>query len=247
MSRQDLENRDLEKLAPPDRLLFLLKTRGPQTAADLGKRLRITPEAARQQLLRLGDEGLVYTRSEVRGVGRPAQVYHLAPAAQRRFPDAHAELTAQLIGEIRDVLGEDALEKLIRVREIGTRKRYDALLSGEQSLARKIAHLAEIRNKEGYMATWEKEEEADSYLLVENHCPICAAASACTGFCRSEQAIFEHVLGRDVRVERVEHLLAGARRCAYRITKKTTNRREKNGFKTANGPNKPRITTNGHE
>jgi predicted ArsR family transcriptional regulator len=226
MSRHDFENRDLEKLAPPDRLLFLLKTRGPQTAADLGARLQITPEAVRQQLLRLGDEGLVYAKSEVRGVGRPAQVYHLAPAAQRRFPDAHAELAAQLIGEIRDVLGENALDKLIRVREIATRKRYEALLSGEQSLARKIAHLAEIRNKEGYMATWEKEDEGNSYLLVENHCPICAAASACTGFCRSEQAVFEHVLGRDVRVERVEHLLAGARRCAYRITRKTTNRRE---------------------
>lgn len=217
MSRQDLENRDLEKLAPPDRLLFLLKTRGPQTAAELGAALQITAEAVRQQLLRLSEEGLVDAKSEVRGVGRPAQVYHLAPAAQKRFPDAHAELTAQLIGEIRDVLGEDAMEKLIRAREAATRKRYGALLGSEQSLAKRIARLAEIRNKEGYMATWEREEQGDSYLLVENHCPICAAASACTGFCRSEQAIFEHVLGRDVRVERIEHLLAGARRCAYRI------------------------------
>jgi predicted ArsR family transcriptional regulator len=216
MSRQDLENRGLEKLAPPDRLLFLLKTRGPQTAGELGAHLEITAEAARQQLLRLSDEGLVQAKSEVRGVGRPAQVYHLAPAAQKRFPDAHAELTAQLISEIRDVLGEGALEKLIHARETGTRQRYEALLAGEQSLAKKIARLAEIRNKEGYMASWEK--EGDSYLLVENHCPICAAAAACTGFCRSEQAIFEHVLGRDIRVERIEHLLAGARRCAYRIT-----------------------------
>jgi predicted ArsR family transcriptional regulator len=226
MSRQDLENRQLEKLAPADRLLFLLKTKGPQTAAELGTSLSITPEAVRQQLLRLSDEGLVQAKSEIRGVGRPAQIYHLAPAAQKRFPDAHAELTAQLIGEIRDVLGEDALEKLIRVRETGTRKRYEALLAGEQSLAKKIARLAEIRNKEGYMATWGKEEEGDSYLLVENHCPICAAASACVGFCRSEQAIFEHVLGRDVRVERVEHLLAGARRCAYRITARRSRNHE---------------------
>jgi predicted ArsR family transcriptional regulator len=224
MSRHDFENREVEELAPPDRLLFLLKTRGPQTAADLGSRLQITPEAARQQLLRLSDEGMVCAKSEVRGVGRPAQVYHLAPAAQRRFPDTHAELTAQLIGEIREVLGGDALEKLIRVRETRTSKRYGALLSGEQSLPRKIARLAEIRNKEGYMATWEK-EEGDSYLLIENHCPICAAASACTGFCRSEQSIFEHLLGRDVRVERIEHLLAGARRCAYRITARQPNKK----------------------
>jgi predicted ArsR family transcriptional regulator len=228
MSRQGLENRDLDKLAPPDRLLFLLKTRGPQTAAELGTALEITPEAARQQLLRLSDEGLVKPRSEVRGVGRPAQVYQLTPAAQKRFPDAHAELTVQLIGEIRDVLGEDAMQKLLRAREVGTRKRYGALLAGERSLATKVARLAEIRNKEGYMATWEREDEGDSYLLVENHCPICAAASACTGFCRSEQAIFEHVLGRDIQVERIEHLLAGARRCAYRITARgTTNKTRK--------------------
>jgi predicted ArsR family transcriptional regulator len=217
MSSYDLENREIEKLDPSDRLLFLLKTRGPQTAADLGTRLQITSEAVRQQLLRLSAEGMVDTKSEVRGVGRPVQVYHLAPAAQRRFPDTHAELTAQLIGEIREVLGEDAMEKLIEVREIGTSKRYDALLSGEQGLPRKIARLAEIRNQEGYMANWEREKDG-SYLLVENHCPICAAASACTGFCRSEKAIFEHVLGKNVRVERVEHLLAGARRCAYRIS-----------------------------
>ena len=217
MSSLDFENREIEKLAHSDRLLFLLKKSGPQTAADLGTRLQITSEAARQQLLRLSAEGMVYTKSEVRGVGRPVQVYHLAPAAQRQFPDTHAELTAQLIGEIREVLGEAAMEKLIEVRETGTRKRYDALLSGEQSLARKIAQLAEIRNKEGYMANWVK-EKGESYLLVENHCPICAAANACNGFCRSEKAIFEHVLGRNVRVERVEHLLAGARRCAYRIS-----------------------------
>src|ERR1700756_3022777 len=134
MSSRDFENSDIGKLTPPDRLLFLLKTRGPQTAGDLGTRLQITPEAARQQLLRLSDEGLVCAKSEVRGVGRPAQVYHLMPAAQRRFPDTHAELTAELIGEIREVLGEEAMEKLIRVRETGTRKRYDALLSGEPSL-----------------------------------------------------------------------------------------------------------------
>ena len=217
MSRPDLENRNLDKLAPPDRLLFLLKTKGPQTAAELGAALGITPEAARQQLLRLSEEDLVEAKSQVRGVGRPAQVYHLTVAAQKRFPDAHAELTAQLIGEIREVLGEDAMEKLIRAREIGTRKRYRTLLAGERSLAKKVARLAEIRSQEGYMATWAREGEGDNYLLVENHCPICAAASACAGFCRSEQAVFEHALGRKIQVERIEHLLAGARRCAYRI------------------------------
>lgn len=80
----------------------------------------------------------------------------------------------------------------------------------------RVARLAELRTREGYMAAWT--EEADgSFLLVESHCPICAAATVCQGFCRSELDIFRTVLGPDARVERSEHLLAGARRCAYRI------------------------------
>ncbi|ARO29186.1 transcriptional regulator domain-containing protein [Rhizobium sp. NXC14] len=43
-----------------------------------------------------------------------------------------------------------------------------------------------------------------------------AAATACAGFCRSELETFRAVLGADV--ERSEHILTGARRCAYRIT-----------------------------
>jgi predicted ArsR family transcriptional regulator len=57
-----------------------------------------------------------------------------------------------------------------------------------------------------------------SFLLVENHCPICAAATACQGFCATEIDLFRAVLGPDVSVERVEHILAGDRRCAYRVS-----------------------------
>jgi predicted ArsR family transcriptional regulator len=80
--------------------------------------------------------------------------------------------------------------------------------------------LAEIRAREGYMAGWQK--DGKGFLLLENHCPICAAARACQGFCRSELDLFRHVLGPDVAVERVEHILLGARRCAYRIAPAAT-------------------------
>ena len=56
-----------------------------------------------------------------------------------------------------------------------------------------------------------------SMLLVENHCPICAAAEACTGLCAKELEIFQALLGEHVEIERTEHILKGSRRCAYRI------------------------------
>ena len=35
--------------------------------------------------------------------------------------------------------------------------------------------------------------------------------------CDRELETFQAVLGEDVAVERVEHILAGSRRCAYRV------------------------------
>src|SRR5262249_11888843 len=144
-------------------------------------------------------------------------------AGHARFPDTHAELTVQLISAIRGTLGEAALDRIIRVREAESRRSYRAALEGARTLAARVARLAEIRARQGYMAEWRK--EGDGFLLVENHCPICAAAAACQGFCRSELEIFRDAVGPDAKVERVEHILAGARRCAYRISQAASPRR----------------------
>jgi predicted ArsR family transcriptional regulator len=218
MSSHDLEKTSLAAMPPADRLLFLLKTRGPQAAAHLATALKITGEAVRQQLLRLSEEGLVSATAEPRGIGRPAQIYRLTPAAQKRFPDTHAELAVQILDSIKDVLGERALTRLIEARTSESLARYREALRRQPSLEKKIKKLTELRAAEGYMAVWRRENEG--YLLVENHCPICAAAASCLGFCRSELEIFREVLGSEVLVERTEHLLAGGRRCAYRITRR---------------------------
>ena len=95
-------------------------------------------------------------------------------------------------------------------------QRYEAALTGLEGLGARVAALAHIRAREGYMAETEQLPDG-AWLLAENHCPICAAASSCRNFCRSELALFRQVLGPDVSVERVDYILEGARRCAYRI------------------------------
>jgi predicted ArsR family transcriptional regulator len=197
-----------------DRLLLLLKTRGPQTAADLGTALGVSGEAARQQLVRLAADGLVVADAKPRGVGRPAQLWHLTERGQARFPDAHAELTAQLLRTIRSELGEEALDRLIAARAAEARAAYVTALEGIGDLGGRVVRLAELRTREGYMA--ECRPDGDGYLLIENHCPICVAATTCQGFCRAECEVFRAVLG-GASVEREEHIVSGDRRCAYRI------------------------------
>src|ERR1700722_8295271 len=96
------------------RLLMTLKTRGPRTAAELGGELGITKEAARQHMMKLAAEGLATASMESSGgVGRPAQFWSLTSEGNARFPDAHAQLTVQLIGLIRTHLVEAPLEHLL--------------------------------------------------------------------------------------------------------------------------------------
>ncbi len=201
-----------------DRILLHLKTRGPQTADDLGSVLGTTGEAARQQLAKLASAGLVGATSEPRGPGRPARVWSLTEKGNARFPDAHAELTAGLLRAIRSELGEQALERLIAVRAAEALAGYAPMLEGTRDLGERVKRLAAARSREGYMA--ECRWHGDGYLLIENHCPICVAASTCQGFCAAEQDVFERALGPDVSVERSEHIVSGDRRCVYRIALK---------------------------
>lgn len=196
------------------RLLMLLKTRGPMQASDAGIILGTTGEAARQQFVKLAKEGLVVSEAQTRGVGRPIQLWQLTEAGNAQFPDTHSELTVQLLGLIRSQLGDSALELLIDSREQETRTQYCQAMVGANSVTERVERLVAIRSREGYMAQLQVESDG-SLLLIENHCPICAAAASCQGFCRAELAVFQQVLG--VPVERVEHILSGSRRCTYRI------------------------------
>ena len=89
------------------------------------------------------------------------------------------------------------------------------------SLARgledRVRTVARLRTEEGYMAEFEAEPDG-SFLLIENHCPICAAAKTCQGFCRSELELFRAAFGAGTSVMRQEHLLSDGRRCVYRVT-----------------------------
>lgn len=196
------------------RLLMLLKTRGPMQASDAGMILGTTGEAARQQFVKLAKEGLVVSEAQTRGVGRPIQLWQLTEVGNAQFPDTHSELTVQLLGLIRSQLGDSALELLIDSREQETRTQYCQAMVGANSVTERVERLVAIRSREGYMAQLQVESDG-SLLLIENHCPICAAAASCQGFCRAELAVFQQVLG--VPVERVEHILSGSRRCTYRI------------------------------
>ena len=149
-----------------------------------------------------------------------AKYWRLTKDANRHDPIAAREEFTTLVKEIamqiaaanplyasRTAVPADVLEK--------ERAIYRARIGRSAPLGEKLRALARQRTEEGYMA--EVRRDGEGFLFIENHCPICAAATACQGFCATELDLFRAVLGPESRWSGPEHIIAGDRRCAYRI------------------------------
>lgn len=191
----------------------------PQDAQSLAERIDISAMAVRQHLYAMQEDKLVAWIEQSRPVGRPAKIWQLTSAADQFFPDGHAELTVGLIDAMRKAFGADGMDKLLSARAKQQIHSYRKRIPSDATLRRRLNALATIRSEEGYMAEVQSPGDG-SLMLIENHCPICVAATACTGLCGCELEVFQAVLGQDVQIERTEHIIEGARRCAYRVMAK---------------------------
>lgn len=198
-----------------DKIIQLLKLHGPLTAKTLAEELALTTMGVRQHLQALEEAGDVDIEDRVEGRGRPTRYWGLTEQSRTHFADRHGELTVQLIDSVKMIFGDQGLDQLINHREQSALLQYSAAMLGATDIPTRLAILAQLRSNEGYMATMEQIDGV--YFLLENHCPICAAATHCLNFCRSELQLFQQLFADIALVSREEHIIEGARRCAYRM------------------------------
>jgi predicted ArsR family transcriptional regulator len=221
------------------RVLYTLKSRGPLGTSNVARALGITEVGVRQHLAKLHGEGLVAFDDQAGEVGRPKRMWRLSAKGHAQFPDTHGDLTVSLIEGIRSVFGVAGLDRLIEARQEAGVAAYRQALEPHPDLGDRVGVLTRLRTVEGYMA--ESAMQGDgSFLLIENHCPICAAAKTCQGFCRSELELFEAAFGAGVSVTRQEHLLSEGRRCVYRIARLASSDDPAGDQSPDHKPNSPR-------
>jgi predicted ArsR family transcriptional regulator len=205
------------------RILDRLKRADTLTAPEVAADFDLTDTAVRQHLEALEQAGLVErTSAPPQGRGRPPVHWKLTPLANDLFPDRHADLTVELIEAIRETVGDEGLDEIVARRSARQLAAYRKALPdpARTSVKVRVRRLAELRSAEGYLA--EAVPDGQDMLLLEHHCPICDAASACQGLCRAELDLFRETLGDDVDVTRAQHLLSGDLRCAYRVSPRPT-------------------------
>jgi len=216
MTKRGAARKKSDRLPSRQAILRLLKQQGPSDSESLAAPLGISAMAVRQHLYALRSKGLVTYQEEQRPIGRPAKMWCLTPAAAPHFPDAHAGLTVNLLNAAEQSFGQEGVQRLVTRcarRQIAD---YRSRIAVRSPLRARLEALASIRNKEGFMAEVQRQPDG-SFLLIENHCPISAAANVCPKLCDAEMEVFRAILGESVAIERAEHMVAGARRCVYRI------------------------------
>jgi DeoR family suf operon transcriptional repressor len=194
-------------------LLFTLKRTGGARAEELADALEITPSAVRQHLTALSAEGLVAFDERRGGPGRPKHIYRLTESAEALFPKRYGDLAAELLEYIDDAdpaLVEKVFDKR-RQRRIADAK---ARLAG-RSFADQIAELTKILDEDGYLAAVETMDDG-AYRIVEHNCAILEVARKYGHACSSELEFIRKVLPA-AKVERVQHMMAGAHVCAYEV------------------------------
>ncbi len=194
-------------------VLYALKRRGDATVDEMADALAITVAGARQHLTALVDQGLVAAREDAATTrGRPRLRYRVTHAADGIFPKAYGELTNELLGYLDDPALEEALFDRRRDQRIAA---AEARLAG-LDLEGRVTELTRILDEDGYMAAWERLDDA-SFVIAEQNCAIAAVARAHPCACRSEIDFIRAVLPT-AEVERTSHIVSGDVRCAYLIT-----------------------------
>jgi predicted ArsR family transcriptional regulator len=203
-------------------ILLHLRRSGPTAPDELAAALGASRTGVLQQLHALEAANLVRHDSERHGVGRPRHRYDITPDAQDLFPSDYDGFASGLLAAIAEVGGEELLARVFaaRRRQIGARVRSELAreVPAAAPLHARVRELAVIQDRAGYLA--DATVEADGSLrLVERNCAIHRVASAEPAACEAELSLFRELLDADV--ERVQHIAAGDRCCAYRIGPKT--------------------------
>jgi len=191
-----------------DRILdLLLRSDEPLGAQALAVELRISRNAAHQQVVSLEREGLIERASAIPTKGRPSQGFRLSAAGKATFPRQYALLARQLLEELSKHLGP--VELPAAMERIG--KTLAGSLSAGIDQEKAIPSIASLMRELGYES---KAVEGGDGLEIEAHnCVFHDLAMADQTICEVDLSLLRSLSGKDVEHRRC--MARGERSCRF--------------------------------
>lgn len=199
-----------------ERVLELVASAGPVSAADLAATLGLTPAAVRRHLALLEEDDLVAVHDgHPTGMrGRPARRYVTTSAGQGELTGTYADLATQALRYLRDVAGDDAVERFAHDRLVELTDRYAERLDAADVEGR-AAQLAAALADDGYAASVRPVPGTSAVQLCQGHCPVQHVAEEFPQLCEAEAQVFAKLLGS--HVQRLSTLATGAHACTTNV------------------------------
>jgi predicted ArsR family transcriptional regulator len=198
-----------------EKIILLLKRRGPTSIDDLSKELDITSMGIRQHLLSLERRGLIDYISKRQGIGRPAFLYKLTERAHELFPKMYDSFLVNLFKDIEKHEGRDKIDEIFKWRKNRLLKDAKDVLSDRKTLSEKMSGLRDMLESEGYLA--ELSDTNNHYNLKLYNCPVFKLANEFREMCRHDLQMFRDLLGKEVT--RDTCITEGNHSCSYFIPK----------------------------
>ncbi|WP_062314761.1 helix-turn-helix transcriptional regulator [Demequina rhizosphaerae] len=208
-----------------DRVLSLIATAGPITAAALATELGVTPAGVRRHLSSLEDSGYIVDHEppgqHVRGRGRPARSFVATNEGQRALASAYRDVAVDAMSALRDSGG---LEAFVEAKAKELEDAVSSSIDPDAPMARKVDELAAALGERGFAASVRPGPGGITVQLCQGHCPVQSIAERTPEWCEAEARAFSRIL--DVHVQRLSTLAGGAHVCTTTIPLATPTRKE---------------------
>jgi len=199
-------------------ILAHLKRSGGSTVDGLANFLGLARMTVRQHLAALERDGLVLSREERRGAGRPHFLYSLSDQGQELFPkryDRLADLVLQEVGflDAGDIaeLGPHEKKKLLLSRVADRVYQEHASRVKDKNLSERVAVVAQILQEEGGFAEWKA--QGGDYEITDYNCVYRRVADSHDDMCDWHLTLLSRLLGSDVQCTQFQS--KGAECCRF--------------------------------
>ena len=196
--------------------LTLLLRRGDTSASELASLLGISVQAMRRHLRSLEEEGLVESSPMPAGPGRPSNRWRLTDQGHQHFPDGSEDFALGLLQSMTATLPPEAMTSLLAQQALEKAEAYRRQI-GTAPLEQRVAVLAELRRREGYVTDLQRDPDGKSWCLSEFHCSVQRIAAEYPVVCDQELELMRQTFP-DCQVDRVHWRLKGGHSCGFRIT-----------------------------
>lgn len=199
-----------------ERVLSLIASAGPITAATLAENLSLTPAAVRRHLTALHEDGLIEDRDVPgpvdRGRGRPAKAFVATSEGQRALQDAYSDVAQEALAFLRS-RGE--LNEFVSAHGERVETALREAVDPDAPLVERVSALSDVLADLGYATSVRPGPGGYTLQLCQGHCPVQEIAQAAPEWCDAEARAFSRVL--DVHVQRLSTLAQGAHVCTTTI------------------------------